>query len=130
VCGGGESSGSGASGLTPNAVRSSAFFFHQLNYSVDERKKKPCCRGAPHYQTTELQDHTTATAAASTTAPGAPNLAAFELQTAAGTQQAVLPGIMQRRVLQAAEQLGLRVRRAAPRGVERGAWREAFIANW
>jgi hypothetical protein len=80
---------------------------------------------------------TAATAAAASTAPAAAadhetppvDLSRYELQTAAGANQLVLQGIMQRRVIEAAESLGLRVRVTPPRGDERATWREAFIAN-
>jgi hypothetical protein len=61
---------------------------------------------------------------------GPPHLSRYELQTAAAGASAVLPGITQRRALQAAAALGLRVRESPPRGRERAAWREAFLANW
>ncbi|KAI8469616.1 MAG: hypothetical protein J3K34DRAFT_521983 [Monoraphidium minutum] len=62
--------------------------------------------------------------------PGAaPDLTRLELQTATGPRQAALPGTAQRRVLEAAAALGIRVRADAPRARDKGAWREAFISN-
>lgn len=48
----------------------------------------------------------------------------------AGDESAVLPGVVQRRVLQAAQDVGLQVLSTPPNSSQRHTWREAFITNW
>jgi branched-subunit amino acid aminotransferase/4-amino-4-deoxychorismate lyase len=55
--------------------------------------------------------------------------AEFVLLTA-GVKDAALPGVCQARVLQACEQLGLKVLQHPARMEQRHAWREAFLTNW
>jgi branched-subunit amino acid aminotransferase/4-amino-4-deoxychorismate lyase len=48
----------------------------------------------------------------------------------AGPAHAALPGIFQTRVLQACEQLQLKVLQQPARLQQQQAWREAFLTNW
>jgi branched-subunit amino acid aminotransferase/4-amino-4-deoxychorismate lyase len=47
-----------------------------------------------------------------------------------GPGDAALAGVVQRRVVQAANALGLAVEVTAPRVEERHSWREGFLTNW
>jgi hypothetical protein len=126
----GDDTGRGARGQVggARARRQSAA---QANSLIRGTTLKRCCRPARSGAEVPALTSSSGGSGGGGGAPGPPPwLAGYELQTAAGGAQAVLPGIMQRRVLQAAAELGLHVREAPPRGEERGAWREAFIANW
>jgi branched-subunit amino acid aminotransferase/4-amino-4-deoxychorismate lyase len=48
----------------------------------------------------------------------------------AGPQHAALPGVSQARVLQACQQLQLKVLQQPARPDQRHAWQEAFLTNW
>jgi branched-subunit amino acid aminotransferase/4-amino-4-deoxychorismate lyase len=48
----------------------------------------------------------------------------------AGPQHAALPGISQARVLQACQQLQLKVLQQPARPEQQHAWQEAFLTNW
>jgi hypothetical protein len=88
-----------------------------------------CCAARPAAEAPQSNGGDTGAAPSAPPRAASADLSRFELQTATGAGGEALPGTSQRRVLEAARAMGLRVRAGAPLCEERGTWREAFITN-